>query len=296
MTGELQVPMWTWWIVLYFFTGGVAGGAYFTSALIELAGRPEDRPIARMGYYIAFPLSIVCAIALTLDLGQPGSFWHMLVYSRTLLPLPKWDSPISVGAYALLLFGLFSFLSFLEALVETGRLRWAPLRLKYNRTPRKIYAILGGLTGFFLASYTGVLLATTHLPVWSSNPLLGAVFLASAASTGMAAIVLGLLLTRQRLGGPLAKLEQADNFAMIVEIVLLVAFVVLLGAAAQQILSGVNGILLIGGTFILGLIIPLALRLVRTGARSLALLGALLVLIGGFLMRTVIVMGGQGLM
>jgi protein NrfD len=296
MPGELQIPDWTWWIVLYFFAGGIAGGAYFTSALIELAGRPEDRPVARMGYYIAFPLSIVCAIALAADLGRQERFWHMIVYSKTLLPWPKWDSPISVGSYALLFFGLFSFLSFLDALVETGRLRWAPLRLKYNSTPRKIYAILGGLNGFFLASYTGVLLATTHLPVWSTNPLLGALFLASAASTGMAAIALGLALTRQRLGSPVAKLERADSFAILVEIMLLVAFVALLGAAAPMILSGTNGLLLIGGTGIVGLLIPLVLQFRARTAPNSVLLASVLILIGGFVMRTVIVMGGQGLL
>jgi protein NrfD len=296
MTGDLQIPDWTWWIVLYFFAGGIAGGAYFTSALIELIGRPEDRPVARMGYYIAFPLAIVCAIALIADLGRMERFWHMIVYSKTFLPWPKWDSPISVGSYALLFFSLFSFLSFLDALVETGRLKWAPLRLKYNSTPRKIYAILGGLNGFFLASYTGVLLATTHLPVWATNPLLGALFLASAASTGMAAIALGLALSRQKLGEPVEKLKQADSFAMIVEIVLLVAFVALLGAAAQSILAGVNGLLLIGGTVVLGLLIPLVIHFQGARLRNLTLLASVLVLVGGLLMRTVLVMGGQGLM
>jgi protein NrfD len=296
MPGELQIPDWTWWIVLYIFAGGVAGGAYFTSALIELTGRPEDRPIARMGYYLAFPLWIVCGIALIADLGRQERFWHMLVYSKTLLPWPKWDSPISIGSYALAFFGLFSFLSFLDALVETGRLRWAPLRLKYNSTPRKIYAIVGGFFGFFLASYTGVLLATTHLPVWSTNPLLGALFLASAASTGMAAIALGLTLTRQRLGTSIAMLERADSFAILVEIVLLVAFVALLGAAAPMILSGTNGLLLIGGTVIIGLLIPLALQFRARTVPNAVLIASVLVLIGGFVMRTVIVMGGQGLL
>jgi formate-dependent nitrite reductase membrane component NrfD len=126
MPGELQIPNWEWWIVVYFFVGGIAGGAYFTSAIIELVGRPADRPIARMGYYIAFPLSLVSAVALIADLGRPERFWHMIVYSKTFVPDPKWDSPISVGAYALLFFGGFSFLSFLDALVETGRLPWAP--------------------------------------------------------------------------------------------------------------------------------------------------------------------------
>jgi formate-dependent nitrite reductase membrane component NrfD len=309
MPGELQIPLWEWWIVGYFFLGGIAGGAYFTSAIIELVGGPEDRPIARMGYYIAFPLALLSGLFLILDLGLPQRFWHMLVYSRTFLPWPVWDSPISVGAYALLFFGLFSFLSFLDALVETGRLPWAPLREKYSGAPRKIYAILGAVSGFFLASYTGVLLATTHLPVWSTNPLLGALFLASGASTGMAAVSLGLVLNRSRVGEGQADLKQADNVALIVEIVLLVLFLALLGAAARPLLSGVNGILLIGGVLVLGLVIPLAMQF-RAGFRqaesrrgaslststSLTVLISLLILLGGLIMRTVIVMGGQGLL
>jgi formate-dependent nitrite reductase membrane component NrfD len=298
---NLQIPLWEWWIVGYFFLGGIAGGAYFSSAIIELVGRPEDRPIARMGYYIAFPLAILSALFLTLDLGQPGRFWHMLVYRETLLPWPKWDSAISVGAYALLLFGLFSFLSFVDALIETGRLPWAPFREKYSGTPRNIYSILGAISGFFLASYTGVLLSTTHLPVWSTTPLLGALFLASAASTGMAAVGIGLAVSRAQLGGGWARLKQADNVALILEIILLVLFVILLGAASRPLLSGLNGFLLIGGVLVLGLLIPLAMQFqagfkgVKTST-GLSMFISSLILLGGLIMRLVIVMGGQGLL
>ncbi|MEK7442860.1 MAG: NrfD/PsrC family molybdoenzyme membrane anchor subunit [Chloroflexota bacterium] len=290
--GELQIPMWDWWIVLYFFVGGIAGGAYFTSAMIELVGRPEDRPIARMGYYIAFPLSLVCAIALIADLGVPTRFYHMMVYSKTLLPWPKWDSAISVGAYALLLFGGFSFLSFIDALVETGKLPWAPFREKYSGMPRKIYSVLGGLSGFFLASYTGVLLASGHIPMWSSNPLLGALFLVSGASTGMATIALGLALTKTDLGEAWSRLKQADNVALVLEIILLVVFVVWLMTSGVAILSGMTGILIIVGVLLIGLIAPLAIQL---RMKNMTVIVSLLILIGGFVMRMAIVMGGQGL-
>jgi formate-dependent nitrite reductase membrane component NrfD len=296
MPGELQIPMWEWWIVLYFFAGGIAGGAYFTSAILELVDRPEYRPIARMGYYIAFPLSLVCAVALIADLGRPERFWHMIVYSKTFLPWPKWDSPISVGAYAVLFFGLFSFVSFVDALVETGRLPGAPFREKYSRFPRLIYSLLGAFFGFFLASYTGVLLATTHLPMWSTHPVLGALFLASGASTGIAAIMWGLALTRANVGEGLARLKQADAAAIIFEIVLLVVFVVLLfmnGAAPS--LWAI--LLLIGGTLVIGLIAPLLIEFRAGKATASSTIGvAALVLLGGFIMRTVVVMGGQGLM
>ena len=124
----ILIPLWEWWIVWYFFLGGIAGGAYFISMIVELVGKEEDRPIARMGYYIAFPLILICGICLILDLGMPLRFWHMLVYSKTLLPDPKWQSAISVGTYGFSVFGLFSFLSLIDTLIETNRLPWAPWR------------------------------------------------------------------------------------------------------------------------------------------------------------------------
>jgi formate-dependent nitrite reductase membrane component NrfD len=302
MPGELQIPQWEWWIVVYFFAAGIAGGAYLVSSVIELVGGPADRPVARMGYYIAFAMLPICAVCLILDLGQPLRFWHMILYRKTFLPWPVWDSPMSVGSYALLLFSLFSTLSFLDALVETGRLPWAPLRRKYSGTPRKIYAILGGLAGFFLASYTGVLLAHTHLPAWANSPLLGALFLASGASTGAAAIVLGLLLAKTDIvGASWAKLKQFDNLALILELVLLIALLVWLGSAASTLLSGVNGILLIGGTLLIGLLIPLVLQF-RSGFQGakataqMSAITALLILMGGFILRMVVVLGVQGLL
>jgi formate-dependent nitrite reductase membrane component NrfD len=225
----------------------------------------------------------------------------MILYSRTFLPWPVWDSPMSVGAYALLVFSLFSTLSFLDALVETGRLPWAPLREKYSGTPRKVYAVLGALAGFFLASYTGVLLAHTHIPAWANTPLLGALFLASGASTGVAAIALGLLLAKTDVGASWAKLKRFDNLAMILEVVLLVALLVWLGSAAASLLSGVNGILLIGGTLLIGILLPLALQF-RAGFQGvkgtigMTAITAVLILIGGFILRMVIVLGVQGLL
>jgi protein NrfD len=300
MPGELQGPLWEWWIVFYFFVGGIAGGAYFTAAVIELVGDPEDRPIARMGYYLAFPLAVLSGLFLILDLGSPLRFWHMLVYRKTFLPWPVWDSPISVGSYGLMVFSLFSFLSLLDTLVETGRLKWAPLRLRYNSLPRKVYALLGAVAGFFLASYTGVLLATTHLPMWTGTPLLGALFVASGASTGMAAIALLLRLTRTPVAASaLAKLQQMDNFAVLAELVLLVAFAAALTLQGFAWTIG-SLVLLIGVTLVVGLVVPLVMQVSSGGQRAEPMrataLTALLILIGGFAMRMAIVLGGQGLL
>ena len=66
-------PDWGWLIVFYFFFGGLAGGCYFLAVLIDLFGRPEDRPLARLGYYISFPCILISGLLLTLDLGRPDA-------------------------------------------------------------------------------------------------------------------------------------------------------------------------------------------------------------------------------
>jgi hypothetical protein len=88
---------------------------------------------------------------------------------------------------------------------------------------------------------------------------------------------------------------------MILEVVLLVALLVWLGSAAASLLSGVNGILLIGGTLLIGILLPLALQF-RAGFQGvkgtigMTAITAVLILIGGFILRMVIVLGVQGLL
>ena len=184
-------PEWGWLITLYFFFGGLAGGAYFLAALIDFFGQPEDRPLARLGYYISFPCIIMSGFLLVVDLYRPLRFWHMLIESNTFQPMFKYWSPMSVGSWALLIFGIFSFLSFLGALAESDRLRWsAARRLRPPGAIATVIAIVGGLCGFYVAGYTGVLLAVTNRPIWSDTPLLGMLFVVSAASTSAALMIL----------------------------------------------------------------------------------------------------------
>src|SRR6266699_3347745 len=100
-------PHWRWLIILYFFVGGVAGGAYFLGAVLEWFGRPDDRPVIRTAYRVGMWGAVVSGLLLTLDLGRPLRFWHMLFQSANLphVMFKSW-SPISFGAWALLLFAV----------------------------------------------------------------------------------------------------------------------------------------------------------------------------------------------
>ena len=120
MPGEHFVvpPDWAWYILAYFFFAGLSGGAYVLGTMLRLWGDVADQAAARLGFLISFPLLVICPILLTLDLGQPLRFWHMLVDTSYGGLVFKGYSPMSLGAWGLLLFGVFSFVMFLVALFE----------------------------------------------------------------------------------------------------------------------------------------------------------------------------------
>ena len=284
-------PHWTWFIIPYIFIGGLAGGAYFLAAILEWFGRPDDRAVVRTGYDVAAVGALVSGFLLTVDLGQPLRFWHMLFQSENFpaIVFKPW-SPISFGAWAILLFGLFSVLSALGARAEEGRLRNPVLRAVgtavQGRTLAKVIAAVGGLFGFFVAGYTGVLLTVTNRPIWADSPWLGALFVASGASTGAATLIL-LAPGRGATARSLAWLSDFDFKALIVELLILAAFLISLGSV-NRVWVSFWGLLLIVGVIGAGIVAPL--RLHANPARA-----ARLVLLGGFLLRITVLLASEGI-
>src|SRR2546425_2462604 len=185
-------PHWTWFIIPYFFVGGLAGGAYFLAALLEWFGRPDDRPVIRTGYRVAAVGAIASGLLLTIDLGRPLRFWHMLFQSANFpaIMFKSW-SPISFGAWAILLFGLFSVLSALGALAEEGRLQNPALRAVggvIRGGIAKLVAGIGGLLGFFVARYTGIPPSGPNRPLLAGRPWPGRPVLGPGAPPGAAAL------------------------------------------------------------------------------------------------------------
>lgn len=300
MSPESQVPGWEWYyIALYFFVGGTAAGAYFIGSLIEIFGAEKYCNISKIAFYIAFPLVLLCPVLLTLDLGQQGRFAN-LFYSPSAGGLyVNWQSPVSFGSWALLVFGGMSFLSFLDNLVHDGKLKFAPFANLYNRIPRRLYGVVGSVAGFFVAGYTGVLLNLTARPLWAAtDPLLGALFIASGASSGAAAIALVMGVRHMLSGDSYERLEYFDRFAMILELVLIVVAIVLAGRFAAPLLSGTYAFMFWGGTVLLGIVVPFVLnwnssRQGMSRSESRVMLTAVLVLLGGALLRISLVQAGQ---
>ena len=153
--------------------------------------------------------------------------------------------------------------------------------------------MIGGLFGLYVAGYTGVLLAVTNRPIWSDTPLLGMLFIVSAGSTSAALIL--LLARGSGLTMPgLFSLHRMDAWFLILEFIVLVAVVISLGPVLQAWLNA-WGLLLLLGVIVLGMLLPLMLYWRRgwLGGRS-ATTAAALVLLGGFVLRLVIVFSAEG--
>lgn len=288
-------PDWGWWVVLYFFLGGLAGGTYFLGSLLGAFGTEADRPLSRVAHYLALPAVILCAPLLIVDLNRPERFWHMILQNHSFWPSFKYWSPISVGAWALLIFGGFAFVSVVGALWESGRIRWQPPTLCCTRAFRLVFTAAGTAAGFFLAAYTGVLLSVTNRAIWADTNLIGLLFLVSAASTSAALLLIVSPRSRAVTATSLRWLRRMDRWVMALELLVVVAFLISLGAVLQTFLN-VWGWLFVVGFGLFGVLVPLLLHLrPRWLGGATIPVAAVLAIVGGFILRAAIVFSAQTL-
>ena len=286
-------PQWEWWILGYFVLGGISGGSYALATLIRFVGTGSDQAVSRLGYIASFIALIPCPIFLTLDLGEPLRFWHMLVDTSEGGLAFKYWSPMSLGSWALTIFGLFSFVSFLGALAATG---WRPAR-SLSALGRgvfgSVWGAIGTFFGLFITGYTGVLLAVSNQVVWSdAGWALGGLFVASGLA-GSAALLLALAHWRRADGpGTTARLEAADRSFALLEIVLLAVFVVSVAIAGT--IGKVLGVwVLLWVVVLLGVVAPFVGSRLDTGRRWPRLTAPALALAGLVALRALVIFSAQ---
>jgi formate-dependent nitrite reductase membrane component NrfD len=239
--GPMMKPaVWTWEVPLYFWTGGIAAGAGFVGLACDLAGDKASAATARkvaLGAVAPSPLLLIS------DLGRPERFYNML---RIVKP----RSPMSMGAWALTVYG-----NLIAAAVGADLLG----RGREARAAGAVAAVVGG----YLGSYTGVLLGSTAVPVWSRSRLfLGPIFVATATATGAAACRLALVATGMPQGHPTRiALGRVETGAIATELALSTINERRLGRLAAALEEGPAGKVFRGAKW--GVRAGLALRLLR---------------------------------
>ena len=166
----LKKPVWEWAIPLYYYVGGLAGASIALGAATQLFGTEDSQWAATRCRWMGIAGASFGGALLIYDLGRSSRFLNML---RVFRP----TSPMNVGAW--ILAGTVPTVVVAEVLSgQRGILGFAS----------RVFGLASGMFGMGLATYTGVLVSNSAIPVWSeSRTVLPILFGASAVTSAAAA-------------------------------------------------------------------------------------------------------------
>lgn len=182
---------WGWLVAIYLFLGGMGAGSFMIASVLELTGKRyehEYSPTALVGAGISGPLILVGTVLLILDLGaglhEPWRIPLMFINFQSVMTWGIWI--LSLFLPIAFLYGLLEIMQVYPEVLARARkqLRFLPETFPYRRIKRVICTV-GFVLAIGTAIYTGVLLSVVEaVPLWAT-PILPALFLVSAISTGI---------------------------------------------------------------------------------------------------------------
>lgn len=281
-------------IPIYFYITGLHAGFYTTSVMATLIGIKEWKPIGKIGAAGAVIILTIAPIFLLIDLGRPLRFWHLFVYLNP-------TSPITWGTFFLTTYPIIG-------------LVYAWNVFRGNQKAAKIWGLVGFPIAISVHGYTGFILALGKARVlWNTslNPIL---FLVSAMVSGLALIILvANIRLRYFTSRSTSQEREGDKRVINTLILYLIIFIIvdlfLIGSdlavlathsrdayySLLLLIVGPWALWFLGVEIFLGEIIPLAMlsfRKIRLAAWGQNI-ASILILIGIFVMRIIIVVGGQ---
>ncbi len=312
---------WSAPIYLYLWLAGMAGGAYFAAFLAERFAGIVDRRLLRLATYVGIPLVVIGLILLVADLGNPLRFWHLFTQFKVM-------SPMSIGTWILLVWISVAVIMVILWWVQN---RLTEEVARNMRRLTEILAWIDVVFSVLVIAYTGVLLAVSNRPLWAGTFLLPSLFVASAISTGVAIIIVTALIANRIGRGSLielkmainqlfgstdwtipnrmvSRLAEADVIVILIELAVLIGYAVWLATTSMAGAGTALGLLITGtlaapfwvGVVLLALLIPLGLDIANWGKEieTKAVWRAIIassacVILGGLILRAVIVIGGQ---
>ncbi len=294
--------IWGWQPALYLFLGGLGAGTFLAAALLLLRGGGRYKKLVSVSSFIAFACVAVGLLLLLAELIKPLSglmVWQSFSNFTSWMTYGAW---IAMGAM-----GCF---------IITGLLCSPWLDRQQSQTVStvtKVFTVLGALFAFALAFYTGMLLMSAPGVAFWRTGLLPCLFTVSALDTGVALVEL-IALSMRKTCALSEGAERALRLSSVCLIVLeLIVLAVFLGTAltgtgpfgsyaataavsANFVVAGGIAVWFWGGVVVVGLVLPLALllALLRRKEHSLALaaLVPLCILIGGCILRFVVLLAG----
>jgi formate-dependent nitrite reductase membrane component NrfD len=282
------------------FFAGVGAGSFCLGAITARKKGPGWEACSRMSSFLA-PLAVVMGLSmLILDLRNKTRFWMTLRVLNA-------SSPMSIGVWLLSAFFLVSLIFALYGLPVSNRKRipWIGTLSVWNRLEWKnTLGIVGILLALGVSVYTGVLLLVSIVPLWRNLSLPLLLFL-SAISTGFAGGTILAMLSLGR-GNPDVMKEPLRfikrSYRVILPFYLLMAFAFVSSLIISSVsrtdaiylITGWSGFIWWAGVIGVGILVPLIFVMKKEAIakrRAWVIFGC--VLIGGFLLRIVLILAGQ---
>jgi protein NrfD len=293
------LEIWTWEVAMYLFLGGLTAGIMVFAALMLLLNKEREAPFATTGLALLAP--IVLSIGMTtlfLDLEHKLYVFRFYTSFQITSPM-SWGSWILLIIYPVATLQILSTLraGYPSSIPWIERLPLADTIVDWCEINRRRIAMVAIPSAVSLGIYTGILLsAFSARPFWNSG-VLGPLFLVSGLSTAAALVA---LLSRDK--GERELFTRIDLGLIVVELALVALFLVSLANGSAQHIDALQGIM--SGPYALvfwvlfigiGLLVPLVLELLEINgfARRIAVMAPVLVLVGGYALRQVMLDVGQ---
>ncbi len=279
---------WSWLIAGYLFLAGLGAGAYATGVIADYLGGEWDG-VSKIGVFMGFPCVLIGSMLLIADLGTPANFWR-----AAMRPGTSW---VARGTIIISIFMILG-------AIHIGFWIWPFHALEDATGARQFIGALGIVFAFGTMIYTGILLGANRPIAFWSTAMVPLLFLVSALSTGIMAIVLVSSIGSAAQEGSLAALSRVDILLIILEMFVLTFYLQATHrvpesrASAKLVIAGAVAPLFWLGVAILGLIVPLVFELLGvftlagTAAEAAAILASICGLFGGLFLRQVVLSGG----
>jgi formate-dependent nitrite reductase membrane component NrfD len=289
---EHQLPLIIY-IGQYFFFTGLSAGSFVISVIATLLGRKEFKPIGKITAILAPVLLIIAPLNLILDLEQPLRFWHLFLFYN-------WTSPITYGSFLLTAYPIMGIIY--AIMVYTDRQKAA-----------KILGILGIPLAISVHGYTGFILALAKARSLWNTAAMPTIFLVSAMVSGIGLVVIIASIRSKWFNKDATPEDREQDKRLILQLAQFMAYTLMLDLflifsdilvlltahsdayeAGLLILTGNFAPLFVGVELFLGALIPMILVLGPTRkSLTAAVVASILVNIGVYAMRYVMVIGGQ---
>ncbi len=275
-------------IAIYFYLTGLSAGSFILSTLAYGFGMEKFKPIGRIGVVLATVLLVIAPLFLLFHIGMPLRAWHLFTYLNL-------SSPITWGSFLLILYPINCLIYAYFMFTEKNKLT-------------KIFAFIGLPLAILVHGYTGFILAFGKARALWNTALMPILFLASAIVSGIALMILVYSIKERffsksksinrdlvfSMGKLLAWAIVFDLFLVGCDLIVLSISHADAQAVAHLILFGKFSFLFLLVENFLGKIVPLFLLLIpRFRTLTTVIIASILVIIGIFFMRYVVVLGGE---